>query len=304
MLLLKSREQAMSDQSSSNTTLPAARPFHLQPPAAHSNSRPIRARIRVQRARVIRGFERSIALIAFVLVWEALPRLGVISPAYLSPPSVVVGAIARLVGSGEVWNHLGASAFRSLCGLLLAVAAGTVCGCALGWFQRIERIADPLYQLLRQVSAFALFPVFMLFLGIGESSKIAIIVWAAFWPVLLNTIAGVKQVERIFIDCARSMGATQQFIFTKVIFPAALPQILTGIRLAGAYSITALVAAEMIGARSGLGFYTLNSQETFQIPDMYAGIVLLALFGLLVNFALSLLERRLLRWRTGIVQNG
>ncbi|SAK90677.1 aliphatic sulfonates transport permease [Caballeronia arationis] len=250
------------------------------------------------------AFERSIALIVFCLLWELLPRLGIVSPAYLSPPSQVALAIAHLVDSGEVWKHLGASALRSISGLLLAVAGGVVGGFALGWFRRAERIVDPLYQLLRQVSAFALFPVFMLFLGIGESSKIAIIVWAAFWPVLLNTISGVKQVERVFIDCARSMGATQGFIFAKVVLPAALPEILTGIRLAGAYSITALVAAEMIGARSGLGFYTLNSQETFQIPDMYAGIVLLALFGLLINKSLSMLERRLLRWRVGLAQNG
>ena len=256
------------------------------------------------RAHAVRVFERSIALVGFLLLWELLPRLGIVSSAYLSPPSAVMVAIAHLFDSGEVWKHIGASAFRSLAGLLLAVAAGIIGGFLLGWFRRAERIADPLYQLLRQVSAFALFPVFMLFLGIGESSKIAIIVWAAFWPVLLNTISGVKQVERIFIDCARSMGATQGFIFAKVILPAALPQILTGVRLAGAYSITALVAAEMIGARSGLGFYTLNSQETFQIPDMYAGIVLLALFGLLINYGLSLLERKLLRWRVGIAQNG
>lgn len=255
-------------------------------------------------AGVLATIERSIALIAFVLLWELLPRLGIVNSAYLSPPSQVVGAIARLTESGEVWTHLGASALRSISGLLIAIAGGIVCGFALGWFRRVERIVDPVFQLLRQVSAFALFPVFMLFLGIGESSKIAIVVWAAFWPVLLNTIAGVKQVERMLIDCARVMGASQAFIATKVVLPAALPQILTGIRLAGAYSITALVAAEMIGARSGLGFYTLNSQETFQIPDMYAGIVLLALFGLLINHSLSLLERRLLRWRVGLAQNG
>ncbi len=249
-------------------------------------------------------FERSVALVAFVLLWEVLPRAGIVNPAYLSPPSQVVAAIARLTASGEVWTHLGASALRSISGLLLAVAGGMVCGFALGVFRRVERIVDPVFQLLRQVSAFALFPVFMLFLGIGESSKIAIVVWAAFWPVLLNTIAGVKQVERMLIDCARVMGASPAFIALKVALPAALPQILTGIRLAGAYSITALVAAEMIGARSGLGFYTLNSQETFQIPDMYAGIVLLAIFGLLINQGLSLLERRLLRWRVGLAQNG
>ena len=294
----------MHNRSSATVPLPSGESFASGAVASQSKQpAPAAAPSRV-RAHAVHIVERSIALIAFLLLWELLPRLGIVSSAYLSPPSAVVVAIAHLFATGEVWKHLGSSAFRSIAGLLLAVAAGILSGFLLGWFRRAERIADPLYQLLRQVSAFALFPVFMLFLGIGESSKIAIIVWAAFWPVLLNTLAGVKQVERIFIDCARSMGATQKFIFTKVILPAALPQILTGIRLAGAYSITALVAAEMIGARSGLGFYTLNSQETFQIPDMYAGIVLLALFGLLINYGLSMLERRLLRWRVGIAQTG
>lgn len=96
------------------------------------------------------------------------------------------------------------------------------------------------------------------------------------------------------------MGASQRFIFFKVVLPASLPSIFTGVRLAGAYSITALVAAEMIGAHSGLGFLTLNSQETFQIPTMYAGILLLAVLGLVLNYLLALLERRLLRWRRGL----
>lgn len=252
-------------------------------------------------ARVV---ESCTAIVGFLLLWEALPRLGWVSAAYLSPPSAVVRAIVLLAASGEIWQHVGASVFRSLLGLLMASVAGTGVGLVLGGFRRAERIVDPLFQLLRQISAFALFPVFLLFLGIGESSKIAIIVWAAFWPVLLNTIAGVKQVEQVFVDSARSMGAGQRFIFAKVVLPSALPNILTGIRLAGAYSITALVAAEMIGARAGLGFYTLNSQETFQIPDMYAGIVLLAACGWLLNLFLSGLEKRLLRWRVGIGQRG
>ncbi|CAN7675838.1 ABC transporter permease [Caballeronia sp. LjRoot31] len=294
----------MPDRSSATAALPASEQFASDTAASQSKEPARAAAFSRVRAHTVRIFERSVALVAFLLLWEFLPRAGIVNSAYLSPPSAVLVAIAHLFESGEVWKHLGSSAFRSIAGLLLAVTAGIIGGFLLGWFRRAERIADPLYQLLRQVSAFALFPVFMLFLGIGESSKIAIIVWAAFWPVLLNTLSGVKQVERIFIDCARSMGAKQGFIFAKVILPAALPQILTGIRLAGAYSITALVAAEMIGARSGLGFYTLNSQETFQIPDMYAGIVLLALFGLLINYGLSLLERKLLRWRVGIAQNG
>ncbi|WP_431120842.1 ABC transporter permease [Variovorax paradoxus] len=250
--------------------------------------------------RLGRVAERGIGIVAFLALWEALPRLGVVSDAYLSPPSAVVASIAQLVDTGQLWKHVAASLQRSLWGLLLASSSGVVLGLLIGSFRRLAAIVDPVLQLFRQTSAFALFPVFILFLGIGELSKVAIIFWASFWPVLLSTVSGVKQVDRLLVNSALSMGASPRFVFFKVVLPASLPSIFTGVRLAGAYSITALVAAEMIGAHSGLGFLTLNSQETFQIPTMYAGILLLAVLGLLLNYLLALLERRLLRWRKGL----
>ena len=251
-----------------------------------------------------RGFarvaERGIGIVIFLALWEALPRLGIVSEAYLSPPSAVLASIFQLVDTGQLWKHVAASLQRSLWGLLLASFSGVVLGLLIGSSKRLAAIVDPVLQLFRQTSAFALFPVFILFLGIGELSKVAIIFWASFWPVLLSTVSGVKQVDRLLVNSALSMGASQRFIFFKVVLPASLPSIFTGVRLAGAYSITALVAAEMIGAHSGLGFLTLNSQETFQIPTMYAGILLLAVLGLLLNYLLALLEKRLLRWRKGL----
>ncbi|MDP9600915.1 UNVERIFIED_ORG: NitT/TauT family transport system permease protein [Variovorax paradoxus] len=254
--------------------------------------------------KLARGFgrvaERGIGIVIFLALWEALPRLGIVSDAYLSPPSAVIASIAQLVDTGQLWKHLAASLQRSLWGLVLASFSGVVLGLLIGSSKRLAAIVDPVLQLFRQTSAFALFPVFILFLGIGELSKVAIIFWASFWPVLLSTVGGVKQVDRLLVNSALSMGASRRFIFFKVVLPASLPSIFTGVRLAGAYSITALVAAEMIGAHSGLGFLTLNSQETFQIPTMYAGILLLAVVGLVLNYLLALLERRLLRWRRGL----
>lgn len=244
--------------------------------------------------------ERGLGIVLFIALWEALPRLGIVSDAYLSPPSAVVDSIVQLAAKGQLWKHVAASLQRSLGGLLLAIVAGVLLGLLMGGVRRLENIVDPVLQLFRQTSAFALFPVFILFLGIGELSKVAIIFWASFWPVLLSTIGGVKQVDRLLVNSALSMGASRRYIFLKVVLPAALPSIFTGVRLAGAYCITALVAAEMIGAHSGLGFLTLNSQETFQIPDMYAGILLLAVLGLVLNYLLALLENRLLRWRKGL----
>jgi NitT/TauT family transport system permease protein len=261
--------------------------------------RPPTRLLRIARG-ALRWAERGVGIVLFLLLWEALPRLGIVSDAYLSPPSAVLAAIGQLLDNGQLWKHVAASLQRSLWGLVLASATGVVLGLLIGGFRRLAAIVDPVLQLFRQTSAFALFPVFILFLGIGELSKVAIIFWASFWPVLLSTVSGVKQVDRLLINSALSMGASRRFIFFKVVLPASLPSIFTGVRLAGAYSITALVAAEMIGAHSGLGFLTLNSQETFQIPTMYAGILMLAVLGLLLNYLLALLERHLLRWRQGL----
>ncbi len=147
------------------------------------------------------------------------------------------------------------------------------------------------------MSAIALFPVFILFFGIGELSKVVIIFWAALWPILLNTVAGVKGVDPVLVRSARSMGARSGTLFRKVILPAAAPSIFTGVRLGAAYAFMVLVAAEMIGANAGLGFLVLNSQEVFAIPRMYAAIVALAAFGLAVNNALLVAERRATAWR-------
>jgi NitT/TauT family transport system permease protein len=244
--------------------------------------------------------DSSLGILVFLLLWETLPRLGLVNPGYLSPPSAVLMAIADLAKDGSLLKHLEASLWRSLAGLLLGVVSGVSLGLLMGWFTRLETVLDPLLQLFRQTSALALFPVFILFLGIGEGSKVAIIFWACFWPILLSTISGVKQVDTLLINSALSMGANRRFLFLKIVLPSASPSIFTGIRLAGAYCITALVAAEMIGAHSGLGFLTLNSQEVFQVPTMYAGILLLALVGLFLNVLLALLERYFMRWQRGL----
>jgi NitT/TauT family transport system permease protein len=256
---------------------------------------------------VVRHGDRTLGLVgiaAFLLLWELVPRLGIVSQAYLSPPTQILPTLWDLIVSGSLFKHVVASLRRSLWGLFAAIGFGVSLGLLMGWFNRFEAIVDPILQLFRQTSAFALFPVFVLFFGIGELSKVAIIFWASFWPVLLSTIGGVKQVDRLLIDSARSMGASRPFVFRKVVLPAALPSIFTGVRLAGTYCITALVAAEMIGAHAGLGFLTLNSQEVFQIPTMYAGILLLALLGLLLNYVLAAVEHRLTRWRKGLTVNG
>uniref|UniRef100_UPI000A4AA540 ABC transporter permease n=1 Tax=Aldersonia kunmingensis TaxID=408066 RepID=UPI000A4AA540 len=152
-------------------------------------------------------------------------------------------------------------------------------------------------ELFRNTAALALLPVFVLILGIGEESKVALVVYACTFPILLNTITGVRTVEPLLVKSAASMGFSSLRLFQKVVLPAAVPSIFTGIRMAAASSILVLIAAEMVGAKAGLGYLITASQLNFQIPQMYAGIIAIALVGLVFNAVIVFIERRLSRWR-------
>ena len=239
----------------------------------------------------------NLLIVVLLALWQLLPSLGLLKIAYVSTPYEVFISILTMAQNGELKVHLLISLERILSGLIMAVIFGVPLGLFIGRFIRIEQLLDPILQLSRQISALALFPVFILFLGIGETSKVVIIFWASLWPVLINTISGVKGVDPLYIKSVLTMGATKRMVFTKVILPASMPPILTGIRLASAYAVMVLVAAEMIGANSGLGFLVTNSQETFKIPQMYAAIVLLALLGVTLNFIIYRIEKKITRWR-------
>jgi NitT/TauT family transport system permease protein len=206
-----------------------------------------------------------------------------------------------LAWRGDLARHFFISLQRVLVGLAVSVAVGGTLGLFIGYFKSMERITNLLFQSFRQLSAFALFPVFILLFGLGELSKTIIIFWASLWPVLLNTISGVKNVDPILIRSAKSMGASRLYIFLRIILPAAAPEVFTGIRLGGSYCIMAVVAAEMIGATSGLGYLVLYSEEIFNIPEMYAGIIGLAVLGLGLNCALHTLERFFTSWKEDAV---
>jgi len=240
------------------------------------------------------------AIILFLLAWEILPRVGAISASFLPPTSQVFTFLVRSLLSGELERHIFISLSRSLAGFALALSIALPLGFLLGWFRTFERYVDPLIQVFRQTSAFALFPLFILVLGIGEVSKIAIIFYGAQWPILLNTISGVKNVDPLLVKSARSMGLSRFALFRKIVLPAALPTIFTGLRLAATFSILIIVSAEMMGASAGLGYVLSNSQYNFDILRMYSAIISLALIGLGTNYLLVTLEKRLTGWKPEI----
>jgi sulfonate transport system permease protein len=235
-------------------------------------------------------------LIAFALLWEVAPSLRWVNPAVLPPLHAILVALWNGVTTGTFSSDIVISLQRAGIAYGIAVGLGIPLGLFMGQVRIIERSLDPVLQVFRQTSALALYPVFILLLGLGETSKVFVIFWATLFPILLATIGGVKQVDPKLIEMARVYGARRLTVFRRVVLPASLPQIFVGLRLSATTSLLLLIAAEMIGANSGVGFQVMNAQYNFQIPLMYAAILLLALLGLAANFVLERLQARLCRW--------
>jgi NitT/TauT family transport system permease protein len=251
-------------------------------------------------SRLIAFGKRSLLVVALLALWEAVPRLGLTDPAFLPPFSDVIAAGWQLAQSGELYDDVTASLLRALSGFLISVVLIVPLGLGVGWYARLGDLLNQFIEVCRNTAPLALLPVFILLLGIGEFSKITMVVYSCAWPLLLNTIAAVKQVDPLLVKSARTMGASPQQLFRKVILPAALPTIFVGIRLASASAMLVLVASEMVGAKAGLGYLIIYSQYSFLIPQMYFGILGITVIGLVFNAVLEALERRLMRWKATV----
>ncbi|MCE5292821.1 MAG: ABC transporter permease [Nocardiaceae bacterium] len=241
--------------------------------------------------------KRVVAVASFLAIWELAPTLGWVDRAFLSPLSEVLSALWQLTLSGDLWISIDASLHRSLTGLLVAVSIAVPLGLLIAWYSAVAEVLSPLLAIFLNTAAVALLPVFTLILGIGDLSKIAIIGYACFWPILYNTISGARTVDPLLIKSARSLGLKDFKLFYKVIVPAALPTIFTGLRLATAASMLVLITTEYVGAKAGLGYLIISSQFNFQIPQMYAGILTVSLIGLGLNYLLVFVESRVTKWR-------
>lgn len=241
--------------------------------------------------------EPAVAIVVFLALWEIAPRVGLVDAVFLPPFSTVVDALVDLVVSGRLADHLGAGLSRAVTGFAVALLVAVPLGVVIGWYRSVSVLLNPILEMFRNTAVLALLPVFVLVLGIGETSKVALVIYASVFPILLNTISGVRTVDPLLVKSARSLGLPTYRLFQKVILPAAVPTIFTGIRMAAASSILVLIAAEMVGAKAGLGYLITASQLNFQIPNMYAGIVAISVVGLVFNGVLVAVEHRLSRWR-------
>ncbi|MDR3335542.1 MAG: ABC transporter permease [Treponema sp.] len=243
---------------------------------------------------------RMLSVILFLVLWEIATRFKMVNPIFLPPFTDIIRTLWKLSMNGELAKHFTISAQRALTGFSLGVAIAVPLGMVIGWFRKFESFIDPLINIFRNLSVLALLPVFMLFFGIGEASKVALIFWGVLWTLLLNTIAGVKSVDPQLVKAARGMATPKWMLFMKVILPGAMPSIATGIRISATSSVLILMAAEMMGARKGLGFAIHFYEGQIRIPEMYAMIVVMAILGILISYALIFFEKHAFRWREQI----
>jgi ABC-type nitrate/sulfonate/bicarbonate transport system permease component len=241
------------------------------------------------------------AVTAFVVLWSVLAGavvlLKLFNPIFLPGPWLVLGSLGDLAVKGQLWGHVFATLERVAIGFGTGAAAGVALGLAAGSLAPVRSVVEPLVELLRPIPPLAMLPMFIVWVGIGESSKIGFITYATFFPLFLTTIAGVRQIDPLLVRAAQSLGARGLALFMRVILPAALPDILTGLRLGVALAFFVIVISEFIGAEHGLGFLINDGRNFFQVPQMLGAAAVLGLLGYAGNELVRLLERRLMRWQ-------
>ena len=245
---------------------------------------------------VSRFLSRYGLLLGFLVLWQVASKAGWVNPAVFPSLDTIAAAFWKSLATGALLNDIAISLQRAGFAFAAAVVLGIPLGLSMGQMRSVEQALDPILQLFRQTSALALYPVFILLLGLGEASKVFVIFWATLFPLLLATISGVKEVDAKLIEMARVYGASRLTVFRRVVLPGAVPSIFVGLRLSATTALLLLIASEMIGANKGVGFQVMNAQYNFQIPLMFAAIFLLAGLGLVANYALVALQRRLCRW--------
>jgi NitT/TauT family transport system permease protein len=237
-----------------------------------------------------------ISVVAGLVLWELISRYVVANALFLAGPLQIIGALLALAATGELWRHIGISAAEFALGYLIASVLGIVCGMAMAESITMKRVMQPWISGLYATPTIALAPLFILWLGIGIWSKVLVVITLVLFPVTINTEAGLRTTSERLIEMLRSFGATPQQIFFKVSLPSALPFILAGLKLGIGRGLIGVVVAELFGSRAGLGRLISASADAFNMPDLFAGVVVLAAAGIAMTAAFGALERRLVPW--------
>lgn len=238
-----------------------------------------------------------LGITGLLIIWETVCRLQIVPPLFLPAPTAIVTAGWDMISSGELFKNLLASLYRIGWGYSVGAIMGIIVGLLLGFSKWADAIFTPIVYSIYPIPKIALLPLIILWFGIGEMPKVAIIALGVFFPVLINTFSGVKSVDPILIKAAATFGANHFNVIRKVILPGALPTIFAGLKLAAGTALLLLVSAEMIAAQYGIGAMVLHYGNLMITNKLMVGVLLLSFLGLVFNRTLQWLERKLIPWK-------
>ena len=237
------------------------------------------------------------SILCLLVIWELICQSGIVSSLFLPAPTAIISALLQMIADGEIGVSLAASLYRILAGFFIGSLVGLTVGLVTGTSALMDKIGTPIVNAIYPIPKIALLPLFILWLGIGELSKVTIIALGVFFPVAMNTYSGVKNVDTLLLKVAASFNASWWMTMKSVVLPNALPMIFAGLRLAAGTSLLLLVAAEMIAAQVGIGALILHYGDLMITDRLMAGVIVLSLLGLVFNLILQFLERKAIPWK-------
>ncbi len=238
-----------------------------------------------------------IVVVAALLVWEVAARAGWISSLFFPPPSTIAATTVRLWNDGELRSNLGLTLGRVALGVLLGGVPGVLLGLLMGWFAPLRRALDPFVAALHPVPKIAVLPLIMVVFGIGEPSRVIVAASGAFFPLLINTMSGVRQINPIFYQVAQNYGARRRHVLRRVVLPGSLPSVLTGLLLALNVTLLLTIAVEMVSGRTGLGAMIWTAWETMRVEELWATLAVITVLGIVFSAGLAWLTRLLCPWQ-------
>jgi NitT/TauT family transport system permease protein len=241
----------------------------------------------------------ALLLLFLILLWEVLPRSGIVYAHYFPAFSTVMGALLEGIRSTEILRQTAISIYMAFCGYLLAILIGVTLGALMGTIRWVSDLLEITVELLRPMPSVALVPIAILLFGTSNSYNISIITFGCTWPIFVNTFEGTRSVDTQWIDTARVYGATRFDLLRKVVVPAALPYIVSGLRVSLATSIIIVTVTEMLASFKGLGFFIMDTYNGYRIPQMYSGIITVGLVGYGLNRLFLTAEERFMAWHKG-----
>lgn len=248
------------------------------------------------------SFEKLLSIASPLLllaIWEMAAVVGWMDIRFFPAPSAIFIGLWQMLMTGELWTHISVSVTRIVIGFVAGAIPGIVIGLAMGMSTTLRAVVQPLVHATFPIPKLAILPLLILIFGMGEMSKYAIIALSVIYMALINAYEGVRDIPPIYLDVGDNFGANRRMMFWDVALPGALPQIIAGLKIGMGVSLLVIVAAEFVGAKSGIGFLIWNSWQIFEVEKMYVGLMVTALLGFVSAALFNLMEHILLPWRRG-----